>query len=289
MDAPFQWTKQVASHYGGTANGQTGARRPREKVTMAQQKAPFISHTAIESLRRARDFEEWNRNFENLKAEIRRQISPRDMRPLVRAGAEEDKLLTWLAFSVYDSRGLSPELMARRKSLASLANQLTTVTRHATRIIRDPLYDGPFWLALEAGLPWDTIPQAGVIEASVLKGMNALSELIKNRGDALGKLSRDLKKGARTRSIRSLVAYVFICTKRKRNFDAEIAFLLTAAFKSAEQKKEFTADQIKKFRQRHLLSDLQNRDRGGSRPQTLGDGKSELKRLTFGQRIAAIR
>lgn len=66
----------------------------------------------------------------------------------------------------------------------------------------------------------------------------------------MGKLSRDLKKLLRNTDPRNLIAYIEMCTGR--HFDTEIAYLLGAAYKAAGTDKCFTADQIKKFRQRHV-------------------------------------
>jgi hypothetical protein len=220
--------------------------------TVAQQ-GPQFSQASIEALRQTAMFEEWSRDFEKLKRAIERQISPRDIRPLVKAGAAADKILERLTFVVYDSNQSLSELMSKRKSLRSLAAQLDAVINHATRLVNDPQCDGRFWLALESGLSWDLVPKAGVIEARVLERMRALAKLIRNRGDALGQLSRQLKKNQRIQGIRNLLAYIWVSTKGNNgNFDTEVAYLLGSAFKAVGKQKHFTADQIKKFRQRHL-------------------------------------
>src|SRR6266446_5137681 len=146
---------------------------------MAQKKAPRFSQTAIEDFRNARDYAGWNRRFEDLKHTIDLQISPRDLQPLLKAGAEKAQLLTWLAFVVIDSAGLSPKLMESRRDLAKLATDIEDVIRRATRIVNDPRSDGRFWLALEGGLSWDQVPKSGVIEAPVLEHMRAFARLIK--------------------------------------------------------------------------------------------------------------
>jgi hypothetical protein len=199
-------------------------------------------------------FEEWSRDFEKLKRAIGRQVSPRDIRPLLKAGAVNDQILEWLAWVVYDSNNYPlSQLMAKRRSLRSLAAQLATVIEHATRLVNDPECDGRFWLALESGLSWDLVPKAGVIEAPVLERMRALAQLIKDRGDALGQLSRQLKRDHRVQGMRNLLAYIWVSTQGNNgNFDTEIAYLLASAFKAAGKQRSFTADQVKKFRQRHL-------------------------------------
>jgi hypothetical protein len=135
---------------------------------MAQQGAPSFSQAAIEALRHTPGFERWNRDFETLKRKIQNRLSPRDLQPLLKAGAEEDRILSLLAFIVYDSDGLSPKLLRRRRSLAMLADELEAVAARAALVVKDPLCDGRFWLALHGFLSWDQTTRAGVIEARCL-------------------------------------------------------------------------------------------------------------------------
>ena len=121
--------------------------------SLLRQKSPHFSQVSIEALRHTAKFDEWNREFEKLKRAIGRGLSPRDIRPLLKAGVANDKLLEWLAHVVYDAnQSHLLQLMERRRSLRSLAAQVTSVIEHATRLVNDPLCDGRFWLALESGL-----------------------------------------------------------------------------------------------------------------------------------------
>jgi hypothetical protein len=232
---------------------------------------PRFSQAAIEALRHTQGFEEWNRDFEKNKRKVQRRVSPRDIQPLLKAGAKEDRLLTLLAFIVNDSKG-EGGLMAKRRSLTKLADELVTVTEHARLIVNDPCCDGRLWLALHCGLPWDLTTQAGVIEAPVLERMKALAELVKQRGDALGVLSRQVKKTLRNRGLFDLLRYVWLQTCR--NFDREIAWLLIAAHEALGQDRIFTAAKIKKFRQRHLWQTL---DPCKSQPQSETDAATGCK------------
>jgi len=257
---------------------------------MAQHKTPILKQRAIEGLRKSPDYQEWNRTFEQLRQAIRHEASPRDMRLLVKAGAKEDLLLTLLAFVVYDWNGLSPELMQKRRALRSVADQLVTVVNHVTRIVNDPMCDGRFWLALEGGLSWDLVPQAGCIEAPVLKGMRALAQLLRDRGNGLGKHARFLSKVVRNRGKRSLIGYVRIFATEKTTFDQEVAYLLIATEKAARRlnlvgrkpetnDRQFTPEQIKKFRQRHFPATASNNI--VEQPH-----ESTPKQKTLGQRLA---
>jgi hypothetical protein len=265
---------------------------------VAQQRGPLFSTAAIDALRHTSGFEKWNRDFEDLRRAIGRRISPRDIQPLLKAGAKEEKLLTLLAFVVCGPDGLSWEYMARRKSLARLAAQLVSVTKQATLLVNDPLCDGRFWWALEAGLSWDLVPKFGVIEAPTLKKMQALARLIEDRGNAFGEHSRPLKKIVRNAGIRDLIAY--ICMSTKGNFDAEIAYLLEAAYRAADPKiyklvvksskrgRHFTADQIKKVRQRHLTLAPSTKSKSQVTSEPISVASKLRAAKSFGQRIADV-
>lgn len=231
---------------------------------MTQQKAPSFSQNAMDSRRKTKDFEAWNRNFESLRRAIRIHVSPRDVHPIARAGAEEETLISLLAWVVYDQEGLSPQMMNSRRALKSAAQQLSTVANHVARVVNDPQCDGRFWLALVGGLSWDFVPTPGRIESPSLNQMRALAELLKERGAELGKNARMLAKLKRTNSLKDLVRYANYFAKPGKNFDSELTYLLDAAQRAAKKwepvagyrkspkERMFTIEQIKKFRQRNF-------------------------------------
>src|SRR5271166_2884269 len=161
---------------------------------MARQQPLQFTQAGFESLRNSAYYRKWNRNFEVLKRKICRRACKSDLYALRTAGANEDRLLTLLAFSVLDSDKFPSDLMRNKESLALLANQLVSVTRFAELLVNDPTCDGRFWLALFGVLTWDEVPKCGVIEAPLLRQMGAFIQLIKQRAAAMGRLSRDLKK-----------------------------------------------------------------------------------------------
>ena len=102
--------------------------------------------------------------------------------------------------------------------------------------------------------------------------------------------------------MRRLLLYVHSTTKK--NFDLQIAWLLSNAHRVAGKNKSFTAEQIKKFRQRHLpetckrgraksgtnfhpgAMKLARRLLGYTPASAPNVDKSKPKRKTLGQRIA---
>ena len=263
---------------------------------MIPAQTPYSPQSAIDKLRYTASFKEWNRQFENLRRAISRRISPRDIQPILKAGAEEGALLTKLAFVVDNSDYSLREVTANRRRLSSLVAQIVTVSNHATRLVNDPRCDGRFWMAVEGLLSWDWVSKPDVVEASVIKRMGSVAELFQARADALGQLSPQLRKATRNRGMRELLGYVWLRTRNSgKNFDSEITYLLSAAYKAVGREKHFTVDQIKKFRQRHL-SELRKLDEFGATRGSRTDGRTMpvpneepiFRRKSLGQRIADI-
>jgi phytoene/squalene synthetase len=193
---------------------------------------------------------EWNRKFDALKRQIGRKAAKQYLYALRKAGAQQDVLLELLTATVYDRADISRWMRPARERLTSLADQLTSVTNFAERVDKDPWSDGRFYLALLSRLPWDQVPKPGTVEVATLKIMRAFAERTRKRAAAMGSLSRGLSKRDRTYAMRLLLMYVHSTTNK--NFDPEIALLLTDAHEAAGKKKCFSPEQIKKFRQRHL-------------------------------------
>jgi hypothetical protein len=105
-------------------------------------------------------------------------------------------------------------------------------------------------MALFSRLPWDQVPKAGTIESLTITIMRAFAERTRKRAQAMGSISRWLSISGRTNGVRHLLKYVYVTTHK--NFDFQIAFLLSDAHEVAGKKRVFTADQIKKLRQRYL-------------------------------------
>lgn len=240
---------------GSSSVGNLSPRRQRlaAKAASLQQTSPRFSQAAIEALRETDDFRKDTARFDKLKRAIKARLSPRDLDPILKAGAKEDELLTHLAFVVDGScsgailRGISEKSELQKQ----LADKLERLIDEATVLAYDPECDGRFWLAVRGLLNWDEVPRAGDFAARVLSDMRALAQLLRERSQALGDLSRPLKKHNRNRDMRNLVAYVHLRTNGQR-FDKEIAYLLAAAYRAIGKNENFTEGQIRKFRERHL-------------------------------------
>jgi hypothetical protein len=248
-------------------------------------------------LRDTSAFRDWNHEFDSLIKNIRRRLSPRDLQPLLKAGTDEERILALLAFTIVDYRDrFLSKMIVKRRELESLANQLEAAVNHTKRVVEDVQCDGRFWLAAQGLLSWDQIPEPGAIEAPTLTRMDDLVRLIKSRGEAFGVLSRKVKMIHRHTALRDLLAYVWLSTQEVAKFDAEIAHLLTASYAAAGHTELFTADRIKKFRQRNLpevrhksSKPLSTRHSSSSERQGQGHVEDHLRRPTLGQRIAGMK
>jgi hypothetical protein len=86
----------------------------------------------------------------------------------------------------------------------------------------------------------------------------------------------------------------------KGNFDAEIAYLLEAAYRAADPKiyklvvksskrgRHFTADQIKKVRQRHLTLAPSTKSKSQVTSEPISVASKLRAAKSFGQRIADV-
>src|ERR1700724_1279350 len=96
-------------------------KNPRSRRRTVPQQWPHFSQASFEALRKTPMFQEWSRDFEKLKLAIERQVSPRDIRPLLKAGAVNDQILERLAWVVYDSdNSLLSRLMDKPRLLRGL-------------------------------------------------------------------------------------------------------------------------------------------------------------------------
>jgi hypothetical protein len=203
-------------------------------------------------------WQEINARLEKRDKEIQRRMlalpgSRRDLSTLVKAGANETKVLELLALAVTE-KGLWRKSMRRKiRELESIADQLETVARHAQRVSVDPLSNGIFWLAALGMGKWEDVkPSATYSPAWLFKLMRAYARNCRDKARAFGKLLREYAPRQKRQMIDCLILETWLHT---RNYhDKEIAFLLTNAYEAAGRKREVTEEQIKKHRQRYVMA-----------------------------------
>jgi len=201
------------------------------------------------------DDAEYLAEFEALKVRIRKRFAAsltagRRLRRIVKAGADECKLITLLAFvsQSTDNTIVARLIRKQKKSLEGLAAQMEAVARHADRVLASRLSYAGFWLAL-LGDNDDYQGTAGQHNNPLPKQMRAFAEHLRTEIRHFGWLPRRVQ-AHRKMYLSSLLLY--ICETTGESFDQEIAFLLTDAFEANGKSRAFSAEQIKKYRQRHI-------------------------------------
>jgi hypothetical protein len=204
---------------------------------MSEQSPKFLIGP-LETLKGTPHFEQWRVILDQVKRLLAKRVSPRDLQPISRAGAKEDAILERLAFIVCNFRYSSSTPAQARAALRDLAAQLKNTAEHADRVISRLLISQQMREAIEAQ----------VVE------MRTLSAELEKEAGSLGLMCRGINKVNRNMAIAELLSYVHLSTAPSRkNFDSEIAALLTSTFRAAgKPDRQFTAAGIKKFRQRHL-------------------------------------
>jgi hypothetical protein len=170
-----------------------------------------------------------------------------------------------LVSSVHSRKVWQKPVLRLKHQLESVADQIETVVNHAERVDNEyrshaalmvlmlHLFSGQFgkkdptWEDI-----WERAKSAKGASTKVLFGFVRLyAKNCRAKAAHLGKLLRELPPRERRRMLDALMFAVWHGTKR--HYDREVAYLLTKAFQATGKTAEFSEDQIKKHRQRHVL------------------------------------
>jgi hypothetical protein len=88
------------------------------------------------------------------------------------------------------------------------------------------------------------------VPSKVLRGMRAYEKYVRDIAKLFSEILRKQAQLIRMGEIGGLVAYIQHVTGR--NYDDELARLITNAHEVVGSKKQFSAEQLKKLRQRHI-------------------------------------
>ena len=185
-------------------------------------------------------------------------------------------VVTWL----WHYRGTRLRVLSRNRKVENLADQLEMVARHAERVSLDPLCYCTLWAALLGLGKWEHVqPVAQRAPTFMFAPMRAYAKNCRDRARAFGKILRDHPPRWRRMMLDCLLLEVWHTTGRYH--DAEVARLVTDAFEAAGKKsKQFTEDQIKKHRQRHVMPRIKLRQARLAGP-ILPTEKGTTTSLTF--------
>lgn len=204
------------------------------------------------------EYEQFNRNFDALKKAIARVPGiERDLFAIAKGDSEcRDTILERLAHTVRDlPEGWRQSLKREQDEYRNAANKLRLAVKSVERTLRYPDGLGELWLLILNPGVTVTIDKAqgARVRSQVLRMvrlMRAYEDYALAMAKQFGRFSRSQVQLNRRRDIVVLMKYVRL--KTGRNCDEEIARLLTDAHVAVGSKKKFSADQVKKLRQRHV-------------------------------------
>lgn len=217
-----------------------------------------LSKQDIRQLGWDEEYQQFNRAFDALKEAIARVHGiERDLFAIAKGDREfRDTILECLARIVRDiPQSWRESLKGEQDDFRNAANKLRLAVKSVERTLRYPDGLGELWLLiLNPGVTVE-IDKAkkAQVRSQVLhmvRLMRAYEEYALAMAKQLGRFSRSQVQLSRRRDIGVLVKYVR--QKTGRNYDEEIARLLTDAHVAVGSKKKFSSDQVKKLRQRHL-------------------------------------
>jgi hypothetical protein len=206
-----------------------------------------------------------NERLEELKQKDRRtrelilkdRSAVRALRILTCAGADKDKILRLLSLCVHDEKLWQEIVRRKKKELESVANQLETVANHAQRLSLDPLsYDSLWSFVLQIGKLEDVKLPEECSPTFIFESMRSYAKNCKDRAKVFGTLLRQYPAREKRQMTEQLMFEIWLRTGK--HFDKEVACLLTIAFETVGRDRQFTMDQVKKQRQRHIVSRIRS-------------------------------
>jgi hypothetical protein len=237
-----------------------------------------------------KDWREINERLELRDRKLEQAIlsdvgASRAFRKLVRGGADRTAVMGLVVSCVHHRESWQKPVRRLKKQLESLANQLEIIANQAERVHQEyrslaavmvlilHLYSGKFGKGDPA---WDDIWE----RAKSTKGSSAkiffgfvrlYAKNCRAKATHLGKMLREFPPRQRRQTLDALLLAVWHGTKR--HYDREVAYLLTKAFEVSGDTKEFSEEQIKKHRQRHVLPRVRYLERCAPASSVTGDNK----------------
>lgn len=211
----------------------------------------IVTEEDIRRLGWEKEYQEWSREFEALKKKIAK-IPGNDLYTLKKANAAPDLILEALTGIVWDLPMDWREKMKRNQAkLVHAADAVGSAAEAVEKVSKDPACYPGFWmLALNRHSTFGQLKQQMFVPSKMLRGMRAYEKYALDIAKLFGEILRKQAQLIRVEKIGSLLAYIQHVTGR--NYDDELARLITDAHEAVGSKKQFSATQLKKLRQRHI-------------------------------------
>jgi hypothetical protein len=171
----------------------------------------------------------------------------------------QDTLLRHLALAAdgVDGLGLLESMRGKAAALRSLAGQLETLERHVRRIAEDPFSYVRMWayvLSRFRGKPPELHPKAPIF---LLARMSGYAEALRGEARLIGLYLKQNTPVEKRVGVMVPLRFLWLTRAarrdpRKMNYNA-LAHLFNYAWEAADRPETFTAAQIQKMAERHLL------------------------------------
>ncbi|SRR6266481_9461743 len=222
------------------------------------------------------DYWEWQQDIESRKQKILKApaVSSK-LRELADAGADTEKLLFGLAIvASQDSKAIRKHLKGRRHALKRMAEGLESASPELERAFSDPLNFSSAWKAILFSFAVTEFPDTEKLRQlpiGLIARMRKFASALRGEERILGKLIQLHPRMTDNYYLAGIVSYIKESTG---GFHDELfADLLQAANDVFGSKKQFSAESLKKFRQRHAPSLVRSRKRS---ELEVSDGSSAM-------------
>jgi hypothetical protein len=201
------------------------------------------------------DYREWKQDIESRKQKILKAPAVgANLKKLANDGADPDKLLLGLAIvSSQECKEIHRQAQGSKKALRRLAQRLEAVSSELDRTFSSPFSFSAAWKVLlfpfaDTEFP-DTL-RLKELPAGLIRRMRSAASALRSEEHKLGGLIRLHPRLTNTFYLAGIVRYVKESTGSPH--DKELADLLQAAHNAFGSEKQFSAESLKKFRQRHV-------------------------------------
>jgi hypothetical protein len=209
------------------------------------------------------DYLEWKRDIESRRQKILRAPAVvTNLKKLSAAGADEDKLLLGLAMAPSeDFSEIHRYIQDKKMALKRLAEHLESASSEMDRAFSSPLNFSIGWKALLlpfAATGFPNVEKLKQLPAGLTAAMRRFASALRVEERNLGRLIRLHPRLTDNDYLARIVSYIKESTGRFH--DELLADLLQAAHDTLGSEKQFSAESLKKFRQRHARSLVRTRE-----------------------------
>ncbi len=180
-----------------------------------------------------------------------------DLKTLAKAGADKKQIARLLALAALgDDESWRLEVKRKQNQLKSVARRLDSVSEAYEELRTDPFCGPHIWLALLGMMKWEDVqgPAEKGSKSLLQSMMQRAAAAARSQASSLGQILRQGAPHSRRSPIVALCYY--IRTSTGRHHDDVVVRLLIDAHEAVPAPKAFSADQIKKLRQRYMPPDI---------------------------------